>query len=109
MDRTAWRAAAVDLQTAPTLLAGGAILAVVILSIAVAIVIVRGSQSAKEPDRYALEVLNGLPDWLWPWRARGPEGHSDQHALTGGDPGGSTSPSGEPPSSAGDAPLEADR
>ena len=90
MHRIAWRAAAADLQTAPTLLAAGAVLAVVILSVAVAIVIVRGSRSAKDPDQYALEVLNGLPDWLWPWRARRPEGRSDQHASTGGNPAGST-------------------
>jgi hypothetical protein len=65
------RAVSMDLEaTAPTVLAGGIVLAVVILSVAVAIVIVRGSWSAKEPDRYALRVLSGLPQWLWPWSGR---------------------------------------
>jgi hypothetical protein len=96
VDRIAWQAAAVDLPTASSLVAGGAVLAVVILSVAVAIVIVRGSRSAKEPDRYALEVLRGLPDWLWPWQARRSVGRPDQHASTGGDPAVSTVPAGEP-------------
>jgi hypothetical protein len=58
------------LAAAPTVAAVGVVLAVVILSVAVAIVIVRGSWSAKEPDQYALQVLRGLPHWLWPWRGR---------------------------------------
>ena len=97
-----------DLQAAPSLLAGGVVLAVVILSVAVAIVIVRGSRSAKEPDRYALQVLSGLPNWLWPWRVRDSKGRSDQHASTGVDSAGSTVSPGQRPSSAGDVPLEVD-
>jgi hypothetical protein len=58
------------LAAGPAVVAGGVVLAVVILSVAVAIVIVRGSWSAKEPDQYALQVLRGLPHWLWPWRGK---------------------------------------
>lgn len=68
MDRFAWWAA--NLESVAALITGGLVLAVLILSIAVAIVIVRGSWSAKKPDEYALRVLSGLPSWLWPWRGR---------------------------------------
>jgi hypothetical protein len=81
VDRIASRSATVDLQTAPTLVAVGIVLAVVILSVAVAIVIVRGSRSAKEPDRYALQVLNGLPNWLWPWRFRASTGEETRNSI----------------------------
>lgn len=81
MDRIASRVATVDLQAAPTLVAVGLVLAVVILSVAVAIVIVRGSRSAKEPDRYALQVLNGLPNWLWPRRFSEPSGEEARNSI----------------------------
>jgi hypothetical protein len=68
VDRFAWWAA--NLESVAALITGGLVLAVLILSIAVAIVIVRGSWSAKKPDKYALRVLSGLPSWLWPWRGR---------------------------------------
>jgi len=106
VDCIAWRGAAVDLEAAPSLLASGVALAMVILSVAVAIVMVRGSRSAKEPDWYALQVLKGLPDWLCPWRARGSEGRSDQQASTGVDSAGPTLAPGQRPRSAGAVPLE---
>jgi hypothetical protein len=85
VDRFGWWVP--NLEAAAALAAGGLVLAVLILSVAVAIVIVRGSWSAKRPDQYALRVLSGLPSWLWPWRARFPGRLDSTQTDAVGNPG----------------------